>query len=279
MAASIVAMRRGYSDVVSAQELTNPCSCVAGGVVDVLRRSETDSRIDDVEKRRPKFAFLVRLPIPARRHIERRQPSALIRARVDAGCMADMHRSPIFLRRVAADHCLAGLMRRRRVVEFLPEAHVLGLFGERPIGVCIGVNEEMRFGLVVVATCIANELPMGVGDVRELGAMIVRGIRLQRRIAATHSPAQHRTIEGVRGLQHHNLVVAFERNEGSGGVTRDEPVDHVARTRAAVDVIAERDEQVVVGDGNALDERHECVEAAVDVTDGDEGHVSVGRAS
>ena len=107
---------------------------------------------------------------------------------------------------------------------------------------------------------------MVVGNIDEATAIVERRIRGERRVAAAPDPALERLF-AVASVQHHHFVIATQRDKGSALFPIDEPIEDGVGFGAAIDVVAEGDEDIV---GKEWYERRECgqrLETAVDVAD------------
>ena len=120
--------------------------------------------------------------------------------------MANAERPARFLRRVATDHRLARLM-RRRIVELLPEEHVVRLFMKRKMRMQIPVHEDMGWGFEKVATLIRKELPVGIMNIGEIAPSVAFGIRVERFLTTAEEPTVcERAI--LASFEHHEFMVA-----------------------------------------------------------------------
>ena len=73
-------------------------------------------------------------------------------------------------------------------------------------------------------------------------------------------------------VEHHLVVVARDRDQATRCLEGDEFLDDLARGRAAVDVVPERDDQVLGLGRDGGEERLERDDAAVNVADRQDAH-------
>jgi hypothetical protein len=153
-----------------------------------------------------------------------------------------------------------------RPVEPLPQQHEAVLLLQRQVGVGAGVDEQVRLRLVVVPQVLLQEPPV---PLRHLVVHVVIrpvAVAVQRLAAAEAQP--HAPLGAVEArVEHHLVVVAAQRDQPAGVEHLDEPVEHLARLQAAIDVVAQGDEAVLGPGGDHLEQRLQRRQAAVDIAD------------
>jgi hypothetical protein len=142
---------------------------------------------------------------------------------------------------VAADHDLARDV-NDRLRQLLPEQQVVGLPGERHVRVDVGVDEEVGRRLVPPEAVPLEEPPVRLRDAVQVDLLRLRHpVGGQCLPAAAVEPSAASEVV-LAGVQHQRVVVAQQRHETAGGVQGDETVEDAPRVRAAVNVVAQRDQ-------------------------------------
>src|SRR5262249_3144718 len=136
---------------------------------------------------RPHFAALIGLPELSANCVEACQPSFAIGPGIDANRVAEVDRIAASLLRVSTYHDLAGHM-RARVIEFVPEDDLRALLAQRPIGLDVAMNEEMRLELAQVHQLVFEEIPMMLRHVAEFARFSGLAIGCKRLQPAKHQP-------------------------------------------------------------------------------------------
>src|SRR5215475_9874297 len=106
------------------------------------------------------------------------------------------------------------------------------------------MDEEMRVDLVPVDAELFEELPVLLRDEIEFAIGKEVSVSGQSRVAAAVDPLLEQVVT-VAGFEHHEVVIAAQGDELSGFAQLQELLDHTARVRPAVDIIAEQDELVI----------------------------------
>ena len=120
------------------------------------------------------------------------------------------------------------------------------------------VVEQLVVELAVILGHHEDAVVVGVG--RERGAA-----------AVVDEAGDAARVGAVEELAKHQLVVAEEADDAAVLLELEDRVDDPARVRAAVDVVAEEDDEGVAAQRKLLDERAQLLGAAVHVADGEHG--------
>ena len=119
---------------------------------------------------------------------------------------------------------------------------------------------------------------MGIRHVRQLRRMngeiscVSTGrIGTKRHVAAGFNPEFIPIPAGAR-LQHHQFMVAAQGDEFAAFLPGDEPIENSTGMRAAIDVVAERDDNIVRVKRHEFGERGQRLETTMDVANGQVTH-------
>lgn len=112
---------------------------------------------------------------------------------------------------------------------------------------------------------------MVLRDISQLLDVAVRGIRAECLVAADTEKIDERAA-AVFGFEHHDFVIAAQRDKLACGIPRNEPFQHRGRLRPAVDVVAEGEDHIRRQNRHGGFERLQRVVTAVDIADGKETH-------
>lgn len=211
------------------------------------------------------LAVVAGLPVLAGLWVEAGEPAVAVGPGVDAEGVAEVEDLAVFLGGVAADHAASGGV-WFGVVEVLPVEGVGVLLLEGEFGVCVGVDVEVVVEFVV-GLAVGDEVPVGGGDVVEVFGLV----GLEGGVAAVVEPGVE-VADVLACFEHHDFMVAEEWDEGGALLELDEVLDDVGGVWAAVDVVAEGDDDVVVVELEVLVERLQGWVAAMDVADGEGSH-------
>ena len=109
---------------------------------------------------------------------------------------------------------------------------------------------------------------MGVRDIGQfsIGSFDWR-VRSQRHVAADTNPLAEVVGMTIACLQHHDVMIAAQRDEVVVGVQMDQPVDDCIRVGATIWVITQRNDGVVIAKIDRITKRPERCVATVYVTD------------
>lgn len=145
------------------------------------------------------------------------------------------------------DRGLAVFVGRWQVFAQRKPAQPIGLdLVQRVIGQVIGMNKKMRFGFEP-RQAAAEEIDVVAwhdrGNFRRQGAG-TQSVRLQRL-----SPSNLQPIGGAaqacKGIEKHFIVIAEDGNQLTLLFQLQQPIEHTARVRTAIDKVAERHDRVV----------------------------------
>src|SRR5262249_28799702 len=132
----------------------------------------------------PHLPLLVGLPVAARAHVQGGQPAPTVAVGVDADEMPQVEDLPALLRRVADDGDLPRGVRARPVaVEGPPPQHAAWLLAQVEVRLVAGVDEQVRFALVVVLEAVDE----GTVPLRDAPRMS-NTVRPQGLVATTRQP-------------------------------------------------------------------------------------------
>ena len=95
-----------------------------------------------------------------------------------------------------------------------------------------------------------------------------RAVRPHRGLAAEEEPIDVELRLPVDDQQHHLFVVSQQGDEPALPLQLQQPIEHLAGLRAAIDVIAHRHQRIVRPEPDGPQQRIQRGEAAVDVSDG-----------
>ena len=122
----------------------------------------------------------------------------------------------------------------------------------------------MRAGFEPRPRFFFDELPVRSGDIRKTATVPVRRIRAERCLPAAAHPCAERVV-ALACLQPHHFVISTECDEVPCGSPFQQPVQNGPRVWAAIDVIAESDEDIVRLERNKFSQGAERVEAAMNI--------------
>ncbi|HEV3078783.1 MAG TPA: hypothetical protein VGY66_03360 [Gemmataceae bacterium] len=138
------------------------------------------------------------------------------------------------------------------------------------------MDEEVPRRFEPAARVVLKELPVSIRHIDKAPGISKGRIGGQGRISAVLHPA----LEGIRALaslQHHQLMIATQRHELSPALAGDEPVEHRAGIGTTIEVIPERDNNVLGLERHRGSQGRECLEAAMDVANCQIAHDATSR--
>jgi hypothetical protein len=174
------------------------------------------------------------------------------------------HVEDIRLRSVAENGNPPRVMRpRHEVSKRKPTQRVVVLLVERQIRPVIGVDEEVRNGLVEGKTPF-EESEVGSRDEIEPSR---RAVGVQGSVTTAVQP-ESEIVFAVSGPKHHLVVVSQDRHKAASVGQDDQLIENALAVDATINVIAQRDDRVVRLRIDGLDECGQGGRAAVDVANG-----------
>lgn len=137
------------------------------------------------------------------------------------------------------------------------------------VGVEIGVHENVRVGFVPVVASLLDEMPVRV---RHIFQRCPQAVRLKCLYSPECQPETDVVPAPLFGAEHHDLMIAAQRDQSAGHVKFKQAIKDVFAVRPAIDVIAERDDGIIGRGRNEREQRFERRETAVNIANGERAH-------
>lgn len=169
------------------------------------------------------------------------------------------------LRRVTDDRDLSiGMQARRERIDVLPKQNVVRLLAQRRIRIVVRMHEKVLVGFEE-PDAVPQEAQVVLRNILDSTA-----VASQSRVTAMSQPEIHVLIAILQGFEHHDLVIADQRNKPAIRHQVDQRFNDLVRLHAAINVIAQADYRVLKRWPNFSKQHVQRSAAAVNVANGND---------